>query len=90
MARDNTLDSSRELRLRRWRNSSVVSEDQASVRLRAGSWPGCWMESIGPTRGGRSAISDRPAVESATGETANVVYLFCCFFSWHISGPSCV
>ncbi len=35
MARDNTLDSSRELRWRRWRNSSVVSEDQASVRLRA-------------------------------------------------------
>ena len=35
MARDNTRDSSREQRWRRWRNSSVVSEDQASVRLRA-------------------------------------------------------
>ena len=35
MARDNTRDSSREQRGRRWRNSSVVSADQVSVRLRA-------------------------------------------------------
>ncbi len=35
MARDNIRDSSRELRWRRWRNSSVVSADQASVMLRA-------------------------------------------------------
>ncbi len=35
MARDNTRDRCRELRWRRWRNNSVVSTDQASVRLRA-------------------------------------------------------
>lgn len=34
------------------------------------------MESIGPTRGGRRVISDRPAVEATTGETAKVVSLF--------------
>ena len=35
MARDNTRDRCRELRWRRWRNSSVVSAGQASVMLRA-------------------------------------------------------